>query len=91
MNNIFETIHQKQLQILAELKVIKQYILRQPDIMQPDQPLSVAQAAEFLGLSASTIYKLVHFKKIQPLQRKKSGRLLFTKETLFEFLQPQNK
>ena len=88
MSDTIETIHQQQLQILAELKVIKQYVLRQPGIVQPDQPLSVAQAAGFLGLSVSTIYKLVHFKKIQPLQRKKRGRLLFTRETLLQFLQP---
>jgi len=88
MSDALEIIQQQQLQILAELKVIRQYISLKPDIVQPDQPLSVAQAAGFLGLSASTIYKLVHFKKIQPLQRKKRGRLLFTRETLLQFLQP---
>ena len=91
MSDTLETIRQQQLQILAELKIIRQYISRQPAIVQPDQPFSVAQAAGFLGLSASTIYKLVHFKKIQPLQLKKRGRLLFTRETLLQFLQPSNK
>ena len=88
MNDLIENIHQQQLQILVELKAIKQYISRQPGIVHPDQPLSVAQAAGFLGLSASTIYKLVHFKKIQPLQCKKRGRLMFTRESLLQFLQP---
>lgn len=48
--------------------------------------MTVEEAAHFTGLSSSTIYKLVHYKKLQPLQRKKRGRLLFLKETLFAFL-----
>ena len=73
MSDTLEKIQQQQLQILAELKAIKQYILRQPAIKQHNQPLSVAQAAKLLGLSASTIYKLVHYKKLPSLQRKKEG------------------
>ena len=87
MNDSLEAIRHQQLLILKELKIIREHISGQSAIMQPDQPLSVVQAARFLGLSASTIYKLVHFKKIQPLQRKKRGRLLFDKKSLLQFLQ----
>lgn len=83
-------LHHKLDQLAAELSIIKQLLLKKDTISSDAQPLNVNQAAVFTGLAPSTIYKLVHYKKLQPLQRKKRGRLLFIKQTLLEFLYATN-
>jgi len=52
-----------------------------------NKTLNAEQAAEYLHLSLSRIYCLVCDGKLKPLQRKKYGRILFTKEGLNEYLQ----
>jgi excisionase family DNA binding protein len=88
MNELL-SLHQKLDNLSADLKYIRQLLLRKDVTHFSDKPFTVTEAADFTGLSPSTIYKLVHYKKLQPLQRKKRGRLLFLKQTLFAFLQSQ--
>jgi excisionase family DNA binding protein len=88
MNELL-SLHTKLDNLSADLKIIKQLLSKKDGNAFSDKPLTVAEAAHFTGLSSSTIYKLVHYQKLQPLQRKKGGRLLFLKETLFAFLQTQ--
>lgn len=88
MNELL-SLHRKLDNLSADLKTIRQLLIRKDTTLLNDKPLTVAEAAHFTGLSSSTIYKLVHYKKLQPLQRRKRGRLLFQKETLFTFLQTQ--
>jgi excisionase family DNA binding protein len=85
MNELL-SLHRKLDNLSADIKSIKQLLARKDATHLPDKPFTVAEAADFTGLSPSTIYKLVHYKKLQPLQRKKRGRLLFMKENLFAFL-----
>ncbi len=51
-----------------------------------DKPMSITDAAEYLRLSASSVYKLIYAGKLTPLQRIKGGRILFTTEELNSFL-----
>ncbi len=48
--------------------------------------LTLKQAAEFLHLSTSSIYKLIYKKNITPVQRTAKSRILFTKEHLINYL-----
>lgn len=54
-------------------------------------PMSVEQAANYLHLSVSRIYCLIGGGHLQPLQRKKYGRILFRQSDLHEYLQGKNK
>lgn len=51
-----------------------------------DQPLSVAESADYLRLSTSSVYKLIYSGELKPIQRTKGGRILFTTEELNRFL-----
>ncbi len=52
--------------------------------------LTLKQAAEFLHLSTSSIYKLIYKKNITPVQRTAKSRILFTKEHLINYLKQKN-
>lgn len=83
MEQDLQLFHQKLNYIVAELAFIKtnmQYL----DNTGP--PLSIQQAAEYLHLSQSRIYDLVYRGRLKPLQHRKHGRILFTKETLNQYL-----
>ncbi len=87
-----ETIILKgQEEILLRLKELKDLILQQQAAAAShDTPLNIREAAGFTGLKPSTLYKMVHYKKISALQRKKRGRLLFTKSSLINFINSKN-
>jgi excisionase family DNA binding protein len=85
MNELL-SLHTKLDNLSADIKSIKQLLARKDTTQLRDKPFTVIEAADFTGLSPSTIYKLVHYKKLHPLQRKKRGRLLFLKDTLLSFL-----
>lgn len=80
--------------LAGEIQSIKQLLLKkkkQPEPAQSDcKHLNVQEAVTFLNLSSSTIYKLVHFKKLKPIQRIKRGRLLFSIQELNRFLNNQS-
>jgi hypothetical protein len=42
------------------------------------RPLSMKQAADYLHLSVSRMYSLIYRKKLTPIQRKRSSKLLFS-------------
>lgn len=81
-------------QLTDEVQSIKQLLLKkkkQPECTETGfKYLTVKEAATFLDLSYSTIYKLVHFKKLTPIQRIKRGRLLFSIQELNRFLNHQS-
>jgi excisionase family DNA binding protein len=49
------------------------------------KPLSVSEAAEFLGLSKAYLYKLVYLKKV-PYYKPSGGRVFFKREELEQFI-----
>jgi excisionase family DNA binding protein len=51
-----------------------------------DQPLNGQQAADYLHISSSHLYALIYEGKIKPIQKRKHGRILFTKELLNDYL-----
>ena len=88
MEQELQLIHQKLNHIVAELAFIKtnmQYL------GSAGLPLSIRQAAEYLHLSQSRIYDLVYRGQLKPLQHRKHGRILFTKETLNQYLYEKGK
>lgn len=48
--------------------------------------LSLKQAADFLHLSQSSVYKLIYNKRLIPVQRMAGSRILFAKEHLTDYL-----
>jgi excisionase family DNA binding protein len=80
------SLHEKIDLLLVEMRTVKQLLQDHENNNKAIKPLTVSEAAEFTGLSPSTIYKLVQYQKLPAIQRKRRGRLLFQKESLFEFL-----
>lgn len=72
-------------QLCQEVSELKRLIADQHPVTTPannDKPLTVAEAAEFLGISKQTVYQ--NIRKIP--NRKKHGRLLFYRTELAEYL-----
>ena len=83
MEQELQLIHQQLNYIVAELAFIKTNIQY---LKSTGPPLSIQQAAEYLHLSKSRVYDLVYRGRLKPLQHQKHGRILFTKETLNQYL-----
>jgi hypothetical protein len=56
-----------------------------------DKPLPIKQAANYLHLSVSRIYSLVYQKKLNPIQRKRNSKLLFSIGELDSYLNAEGK
>ncbi len=76
---------------LDRIEELLRQLLRQgkeTDVGNEEQSLlTLKQAADFLHLSASSIYKLIYKKKLMPVQRTARSKILFTKEQLAIYLQ----
>jgi len=55
------------------------------------RPLSMKQAANYLHLSVSRIYSLIYQKKLNPIQRKRNSKLLFSISELDNYLNAKSK
>lgn len=80
-----ESIERKLDKLLNEVAYIKSKLCNYSH-MPRDRLLSIEQAAEYLKLSVSTIYKMVYAGKITTIQRSNKSRLLFTMDELDLFL-----
>lgn len=84
MNIEFEAIQQKLEQIDQKLDFLIRASGRKQHLS--GQLLNVQQAADYLHISPSHLYALIYEGKLKPMQRKKHGRILFTRELLDEYL-----
>lgn len=83
MSTELKLIEQK-LDVLAEeLRIIKTALL---SLGNSSPPLSLREAAAYLHLSQSRVYDLVYIGKLKPLQHRKGGRILFSRESLNQYL-----
>ncbi len=80
-----ESIERKLDKLLSDVAYIKGKLSNYSH-MPRDRPLSIRQAADYLKLSVSTIYKMVYAGKIMAVQRSNKSRLLFTIDELDLFL-----
>ncbi len=71
--------------LLAEMKELKASLsgTRRPPATVK---YTVTEAAAYLRLSVPRVYELVYTGKLQPIQRKKYSRLLFSADVLNHFL-----
>jgi len=53
--------------------------------IKSQKPLSIVEAAEYLGFSKTYLYKLVHLRKI-PCYKPAGGRIYFKKDELEQFV-----
>lgn len=83
MNKEFELIHLKLDHLTTELATIKANL---KSLQSNSPPLSLKQAAAYLHLSVSRVYDLVYSGKLKPLQHRKGGRILFSREILNKYL-----
>lgn len=84
--------------ILIRLELIEQKLDKLQQVDKPLQPylaeeelLSVKDTAAYLHLSVARIYCLVCEGKLSPLQRKKHGRILFSRSQLNDYLSANRK
>jgi hypothetical protein len=56
-----------------------------------DKPLPIQQAADYLHLSVSRMYSLIYQKKLNPIQRKRNSKLLFSIGELDSYLTAEGK
>ena len=83
MSTELKLIEQK-LDVLAEeLRTLKTALV---SLGNNSPPLSLREAAAYLHLSKSRIYDLVYIGKLTPLQHRKGGRILFSRESLNQYL-----
>jgi len=83
MKTDFEYINLKLDHLATELTIIKES-LKGLTIHSP--PLSLPEAAAYLRLSRSRVYYLVSTGQLKPLQHNKGGRILFSRQTLNNYL-----
>ena len=84
-------MREEQDEIHKRLKALESKIDLLLKLAGSNTPLSVGQAASYLHLSVSRIYCLIGEGQLQPLQRKKYGRILFRPSDLYEYIQQKNK
>lgn len=84
MDNPFEILMNKLLEIESLLLDIKHQ--RHPEVIkeEKEQFLTVKQAAEFLGLSTATVYTKVSKQQLPVMKR--GNRLYFSEEELIQYL-----
>lgn len=83
----FEQLPQAVTTLIKEISELKSLVIERQDqepIDQPEQPLTIQQAAEFLSLSVATLYNKVSKNEIPVMKQGK--RLYFSRTELFEYL-----
>jgi excisionase family DNA binding protein len=83
MQDELQLIHEKLDLITKELTAIRASM---QIVSNGSPPLTIEQAAAYLHLSVSRVYDLVYAGKLQPLQHRKHGRLLFSNQHLNQYL-----
>lgn len=83
MNTELSIIHCKLDSLAAELSIIKESLKA---LTTHSPPLSIPEAAVYLHLSKSRVYYLVNIGQLKPLQHCKGGRILFSRQTLNNYL-----
>jgi excisionase family DNA binding protein len=58
---------------------------KEKDMENAERPLNITEAANFVGLKPSYLYKLIHLKKI-PFYKPTGGRVFFRREELEQFI-----
>jgi hypothetical protein len=76
--------------LLREVADLKKRLDRNAH-MARDEPMAIRQAGQYLRLSVSSIYKLIYAGELNPIQRHKKGRILFSIEELNRFLKNDKK
>ena len=89
MNNPFELIEARLNNIETLLLDLKHTPKEQGERSEPEQLLTVQQAAEFLNLSVPTLYGYSQRAEIPVCKRGK--RLYFSKQSLFEWIKDGKK
>lgn len=89
MNNPFEVIEARLNNIETLLLDLKHTPKEQGEGSEPEQLLTVQQAAEFLNLSVPTLYGYSQRAEIPVCKRGK--RLYFSKQSLFEWIKDGKK
>jgi excisionase family DNA binding protein len=86
MKITFEQLPEMVAHLITKLDTIEDLLhsLDKPPIPEADKLLTIKQAAEFISLSISTVYGLVHNKIIPVCKRGK--RLYFSKQELFDWI-----
>jgi len=86
MKITFEQLPEMVAQLHLKLDTIEGLLhsLDKPPVPEQDQLLTIQQAANFINLSISTVYGLVHNKAIPVCKRGK--RLYFSKQELFNWI-----
>lgn len=79
-----ETLQQQLDEMNRKLDLLIRISGQKPHIA--GQPLNAQQAADYLHISSSHLYALIYEGKLKPMQRKKHGRILFTRELLDNYL-----
>ena len=71
-------------------RLLQQFTKNNDPVERDDgKPLSMKQTSDFLHLSISRIYGLIYEGKLNPLQRKRKNKILFSKDELSRFLKPE--
>jgi excisionase family DNA binding protein len=83
MSTELKLINRKLDTLTEELQSIKTALI---SLGNNSPPLSLGEAAAYLHLSKSRIYDLVYIGKLKPLQHRKGGRILFSRESLNQYL-----
>jgi excisionase family DNA binding protein len=73
----------KNLNVIEQLQTLLQRA--QENALEDEKPLTFTQALEFLQVSRSTLYKLVHRKEIEYF-KPSGGKLYFDKKVLLEYM-----
>ncbi|WP_142683024.1 helix-turn-helix domain-containing protein [Chitinophaga polysaccharea] len=88
MHEELEDIRQRLYEVDRKIELLLQ--LARNDAIDRQPPLSATQAAAYLHLSLSRVYCLIAEGRLQPLQRKKYGRILFSLQHLRQYLSQQD-
>lgn len=89
MNNPFEIIDARLSNIESLILELKLQPKQTPPFEDPDQLLSVQEAAQFLSLAVPTIYNMVHKGELPVMKRSK--RLYFSRTELMAYLKQGRK
>jgi len=78
---------EKALKRLDKIERLLEQLTARPDSKSDtDKPLSMKQAADYLHLSISRMYSLIYDGRLQPIQRQKNSKILFSIDELNKYL-----
>ena len=66
--------------------LLAQVLLRKDGKKDDDKLLSIKEAAAYLHLSVSRMYRLIYEGKLKPIQRRKNSKILFSTQELDNYL-----